>query len=419
MSENKGGGVGRGEGRRGVFDVVSGIRAFSGIRLESDDYFNPSSAIADVSTRRRPARRRRRLFVVAARVRCTAALAFFVRSSRRAVRGSAARGVVATPGESRASFALARRADRSGVRARVPRARSSAGFRRRPRVGMGRARETARRRDARRARGPAPALRVDAPRRGRVRARARRRVRVRVHVRHRHQHRHRHRVLRVPESRAALPRRARARGAPPTRPPRCRPPRASPRDRRRDPGRPAVAPALALALVPVRGRRARGDRPAGVQRPGGRGRGRDRGDDRVPAGRPQDEAAGLHPRGGDRERVRLHDAVPGEHREDRGHRRALPRPHADDRRPASELGGVLHRLREPQARDGGGSEGGSATRLLRRRVRRASRRLGASSHPDASSFPGGRGSPPPTQKPSLGPLQHMAAAAAPARRRCW
>ena len=35
----------------------------------------------------------------------------------------------------------------------------------------------------------------------------------------------------------------------------------------------------------------------------------------------------------------------------------------------------------------------------------------ASSHPDASSFPGGRGSPPPTQKPSLGPLQHMAAAA--------
>ena len=59
----------------------------------------------------------------------------------------------------------------------------------------------------------------------------------RVHVRHRHQHRHRHRVLRVPESRAALPRRARARGAPPTRrPPRCRPPRASPRDRRRDAG---------------------------------------------------------------------------------------------------------------------------------------------------------------------------------------
>ena len=71
--------------------------------------------------------------------------------------GSAARGVVATPGESRASFALARRADRSGVRARVPRARSSAGFRRRPRVGMGRERETARRRDARRARGLAPA----------------------------------------------------------------------------------------------------------------------------------------------------------------------------------------------------------------------------------------------------------------------
>ena len=113
-----------------------------------------------------------------------------------------------------------------------------------------------------------------------------------------------------------------------------------------------------LAATGLDARRAvRAHRPAGVQRARRSGRGRHRRHNRVSPRRPQDPAAGVDPPLR-RRRVRLHVPEPRPHRQDGGRARTV-RVSPDHRRPLTQLGGVFHRVREPQAGDewrGGGPQ---------------------------------------------------------------
>ena len=103
---------------------------------------------------------------------------------------------------------------------------------------------------------------------------------------------------------------------------------------------------LAAPRHPPR-RHVRAHRSAGEPRARGIRRGRHRGDDRVPPGRPENQAAGVHPARRGR-RVRVDASIALRHREDGGLCRALPRADADDRGAVTQLGRLLHRLRGPQ-----------------------------------------------------------------------
>ena len=111
-------------------------------------------------------------------------------------------------------------------------------------------------------------------------------------------------------------------------------------------------------------RHVRAHRSAGEPRAGGIRRGRHRGDDSVPPGRPQNQATGVHPARRGR-RVRVDAPIALGHRQDGRGARALPRSHPDDRRALTQLGGVLHRVR--------GAQGVHGTRARRRRRLRGDR----------------------------------------------